>query len=205
MKKILLLLLLGLLGVATWYYFETRKKPKDETPRQQPFAVSQHTEAFNLGMDSFLNAYYALSESLVKWDSAAVETDAVMVGGRLNNIPFRDLQKDSMIYETAISYVEILKNDLGGINENESLAARRQSFHSFSQNLYDLLRTVKYDNQKVYLQECPMAFNDDQPGIWISNKPEIRNPYLGLHHPKYKSGMLECGETRDSINFATFQ
>lgn len=202
MKKILLLLVLGLLGVATWYYFETRKKPKDETPRQQPFAVSQHTEAFNRGMDSFLNAYYALSESLVRWDSAAVPARASEVTAKLNSVPFGDLHKDTMIYETAVSYMDILKNDLDVIAGNESLTTRRQSFHSFSQNLYDLLRTVKYDNQKVYLQECPMAFNDDQPGIWISNKPEIRNPYLGLHHPKYRSGMLECGETRDSINFA---
>ena len=202
MKKLLLLLVLGLLGVATWYFFETRKKPKDETPRQQPFAVSQHTPAFNQGMDSFLNAYYALSESLVNWDSAAVGARADELTGKLNSIPFRDLQKDTMIYETAVSYVDILKNDLDVMAGNENLTTRRQSFHSFSQNLYDLLRTVKYDNRKVYLQECPMAFNDDQPGIWISNKTEIRNPYLGLHHPKYKSGMLECGETRDSINFA---
>src|SRR5687768_497231 len=130
MKKILLLLFLGLLGVATWYYFETRKRPKNETPRQQPFAVSQHTGAFNQGMDSFLNAYYALSESLVRWDSAAVPARATEVTAKLNSIPFNDLQKDTMIYETAVSYMDILKNDLGVIGGTENLETRRKSFHS---------------------------------------------------------------------------
>jgi hypothetical protein len=49
------------------------------------------------------------------------------------------------------------------------------------------------------LQECPMAFNDTETANWISNSSEIINPYLGNNHPKYKAGMLHCGELKDSI------
>jgi hypothetical protein len=67
------------------------------------------------------------------------------------------------------------------------------------------MRTIRYDESKIYLQECPMAFHDTAHGIWLSSKAEIRNPYLGLHHPKYKSGMLKCGETKDTLNFVHTQ
>ena len=31
------------------------------------------------------------------------------------------------------------------------------------------------------------------------NTEEIINPYLGKNHPEFKSGMLHCGEVKDSI------
>ena len=46
-----------------------------------------------------------------------------------------------------------------------------------------------------------MAFNDNEEGLWLSKTSKIRNPYLGLHHPKYKGGMISCGETKDTLNF----
>jgi hypothetical protein len=65
------------------------------------------------------------------------------------------------------------------------------------------MRTIRYDGGKIYLQECPMAFNETEPGVWLSSTDSIQNPYLGLHHPKYKGGMLECGATKDTLNFTT--
>jgi hypothetical protein len=46
-----------------------------------------------------------------------------------------------------------------------------------------------------------MAFNDAEPGVWLSSSDSVRNPYLGLHHPKYKSEMVECGGPKDTLNF----
>jgi hypothetical protein len=67
--------------------------------------------------------------------------------------------------------------------------------------MYNLLRTVRYDRSKIYLQECPMAFGDDAAGLWLNNSDEVRNPYLGLHHPKYKDAMVDCGGAKDTLNF----
>jgi hypothetical protein len=72
-----------------------------------------------------------------------------------------------------------------------------------SQQIFDLLRIVKFDAAKVYYQECPMALNNyETSGFWLSNEAadeKRRNPYLGLHDPKYSKAMLKCGSTRDSI------
>ena len=59
--------------------------------------------------------------------------------------------------------------------------------------LFDLIRTVQYDKEVVYLQHCPMAFNE-QGAEWLSNSTDIRNPYI----PKK---MLTCGEVKDSASF----
>lgn len=204
MKKILLLLLLAGAGVALYYFFVTKPKPNLEIPRQQPLAVSKHSAGFNGSVGQFLNNYYSVSEALVNWDSTTATTQAAALQKSLDSVRFDELKQDTAIHQTAVSYVSMFQNDLSTIADNKTgLLQKRQAFNAFSQNLYDLLRTIKYDDQKVYLQECTMAFNDTETGIWLSKTSDIRNPYLGVHHPKYKSGMLSCGETKDTLNFKT--
>jgi hypothetical protein len=73
------------------------------------------------------------------------------------------------------------------------LDEKRRSFQMISDQLYDLVRTVRYDRQVVYHTFCPMAFNDEG-AYWLSNSSDIKNPYFG---PK----MLTCGEVKDSLDF----
>jgi hypothetical protein len=202
MKKIFLLLFLAIAGVIIWYFLVTRKKPDVETPQQQPLAVSQHSAAFNQAINGVLNYYYNLSEALVNWDSAAVKTQAAELKKEIDSLSFNELQKDTVIYQTAASYKDMFQKDVNVLSGDNNLTEKRLAFNTLSQNMYDLLRTIQYDDQKVYLQQCPMAFNDTETGLWLSKSEGIRNPYLGLHHPKYKSGMLECGETKETLNFA---
>jgi hypothetical protein len=48
-----------------------------------------------------------------------------------------------------------------------------------------------------------MPFNDTGRAVWLSKSDTLRNPYLGLHHPRYGSGMLECGTQEATIDFAS--
>lgn len=203
MKKWLLLILLAVAGVFAWYFLVTKKKPKEEVPKGQPVAVSRYSQTFNSSVDTFLNSYYALSEAFVNWDTAAVTAKANVLNQDLEGIKWNELQQDTVIYQTATSYITIFKNAMPALTGPVDLTQKRRVFHTFSQNLYDLLRTIKYDGARVYLQQCPMAFNDTEEGLWLSKSENIRNPYLGLHHPKYKGGMISCGETKDTLHFMT--
>jgi hypothetical protein len=206
MKKLALLILLALAGVITWYFWETKPKPDNETPQLQPLVVSQHSDSFNTSVNKVLNDYYALSEALVNWDSASVTTQANALRASLNRVNFNELKKDATIYQTAVGFIEGSQKQVEIIAEPKaSLNKKRLSFHQLSEDMYNLMRTIRYDESKIYLQECPMAFNDNESGIWLSKKEDIRNPYLGLHHPKYGKGMLECGETKDTLNFIQAQ
>lgn len=201
MKKWILLLTLAIIGVLTWYFFVTRKKPQDETPKQQPLVVSKHSDSFNIAMNKVLSSYYALTNDFVNWDTGAVSRSATELKANLEQTNFNEMQKDTVIYQTAITFVESAKGELETILQPADLATKRHALNNLSDNMYNLLRTVRYDRSKIYLQECPMAFNDTEPGVWLSPSDSVRNPYLGMHHPKYKSGMLECGGPKDTLNF----
>lgn len=202
MRKLLLLLVIVAAAIGVWYFAFNKKSDKDETPKVNPIAVSQHSDSFNTAMDKMLSDYTAMTESFVNWDSAAIAQHAADLQQSLSNINFQEL-KDSAIYQTAVSYRDNFKNDLQTIQQTTNITEKRQALNSFSQNLYDLLRIVRYDQSKVYLQECPMAFNDSDPGLWLSRSQDIRNPYLGLHHPKYGKAMLDCGDNKDSLDYST--
>ena len=201
MRKILLPLVIIVVAVGV-IYFVLHKKQEKSSPKQRPLAVSQHTDSFNQSINAMLASYDTLTEAFVNWDSAAVAKNAVTLSQKLNAIDLSELKKDSVIYQTAISYKDNFATDLKTIEDAPGIAKKRTAFNSFSQNLYDLLRTVHYDRSKIYLQECPMAFNNEAtPGMWLSRNEAIRNPYMGLHHPKYGKAMIECGDTKDSVNF----
>jgi hypothetical protein len=202
MRRLFLPLLIVLIAIVVYFKFFKKEAPKPpEPPKAQPVAVSKYSAAFNDSINHVLNDYYGLTESFVNWDTAAIRKNASALKNSLGSIRFEELKKDTAIYETAISYKDGFDSEIQSMIDNPDITAKRQNFNSFSQNLFDLLRTIRFDASKVFVQECPMAFNDSEPGIWLSNTSAIRNPYLGLHHPRYKAGMIECGETKDSLRF----
>lgn len=201
MKKVILLLVLAIIGVLAWYLFVTRKKPENETPKQQPLAVSKHSDSFNVAMNGVLASYYSLSDAFVNWDTAKASAQAEALASALQKVNFDEIKKDSVIYQTAETFINTSMAEAKWITQASDITEKRHAFNNLSDNLYNLMRTIRYDRSKIYLQECPMAFNDEEAAIWLSGTDSIKNPYLGLHHPKYKSGMLECGSTKDTMNF----
>jgi hypothetical protein len=197
-KKIIMLLVLALSGFAAWYIWETRKKPKDEIPAEKVVVPSKYSNTFNQSVTTALNSYYSLSEAFVNWDSAGVKTGAAKLSADIENIDLKETGIDSVNRNNTIAE---LKNNLTVIGSDKDLAQKRGIFNDFSKRFYTMLQNAKYDNAVVYLQKCPMAFNDTGAGVWLSSKDEIRNPYLGMHHPKYGKGMLACGETEDKLDY----
>jgi len=192
---------LAIIGVLSWYFFVTRKTPKEEGPKQQPLSVSKHTDSFNVAVNKVLTSYYALTNDFVNWDSIAVSNHASDLKANLEAVNFDELKKDTIIHQTAVTFIDASKGELETILQPADLTTKRHALNNLSDNMYNLLRTIHYDRSKIYLQECPMAFNDSEPGVWLSKTDAVQNPYLGLHHPKYKSGMVECGGPKDTLNY----
>lgn len=205
MKKILLPLLLIAAAVIVWFMFFNKKKSTVVDEKLQPIAVSKHSDTFNKSLEPLMGAYYAMTEGFVNWDTVAVAKAAGELKEALDSLKLSELQKDTVIYESAMGSWDNIKNELAGLTEDPTIEKKRESFNMVSQNLYDFLRIIRYDAAKVYFQECPMAFGDDKPGNWLSKTAEVRNPYLGTKDPKYNAGMLNCGGPKDTINFIAAQ
>jgi hypothetical protein len=202
MRKGVIALALIVVAIGVWYVVFRKKDSGPGAPKAQPVAVSKYSESFNRSVQDVMNAYYSLAEGLVTWDTATVAKRGGELKTAINNIKLTEIQKDTIIFQTAEGTWETLKGEAETFTSSPTLADKRVSFNNLSNNLYDLLRIVKYDQAKVYLQECPMALNNnDAPGNWLSPSDAVRNPYLGTKDPKYKSSMLECGGPKDTLNF----
>lgn len=204
MKKGLILIgVTAAVVVAYFLFFAKEESAQPEAPKQQPLAQSKNSDAFNKPFNDMLNSYFQLKDALVDWDTAKATSSATMLADLAGKIPFDELKGDTTITATAKSFAGSVVAEAQGVAGEAAIEEKRRSFYTLSENLFNLLRTVKYDQQVVYYDKCPMAFNDSETAYWLSNSKEIINPYLGNKHPKYKAGMLGCGEIEDSVSYVT--
>jgi len=208
MKKLLLVVVVLVIAlVGAWYFGLFKGKDKPSGPKPEGLTVSKHSNSFNESMSKTMDSYYALTESFVNWDTVKINTSLADLRTSVDSLRIQEMEKDSAIYPTVQSQWESIKAEINGMQADTSLYEKREDLNMLSQQLFDLLRIVKYDAAKVFYQECPMALNNyESSAFWLSANSETksrRNPYLGLHDPKYGKAMLTCGTTRDSINFAT--
>jgi len=209
MKRPLLAILgiiLAIIVVIGWKFIFPKKRD-DNGPKPQGLTVSKHSSGFNESMSNAMNSYYALTESFVNWDTAKINSSLAELKTSIDSLRIDEMQKDTAIYPTVQSQWESIKAEIIGMQADTAIYEKRESLNMLSQQMFDLLRIVKYDAAKVYYQECPMALNNyESSAFWLSTEGESkkrRNPYLGLHDPKYGKAMLTCGATRDSINYVT--
>ena len=201
MKKVLLLLALILVAVVAYWLIYKKDRVTTETPAQAPLAVNNKSDAFNTAFENLLTTYYEMKDAFVDWDTAKINVTSGRMKTLADSLPLNQLKADSTIVGMAKSYSQSISGEAAGIVGEKDITEKRKSLYTLSENLYELLRTVRYDGQVIYHQHCPMAFNDTEEAYWLSKDSKVVNPYLGNKHPKYKSGMLHCGDITDSLDF----
>lgn len=146
-----------------------------------------------------LAAYYTLKQSLIDADSAGADNAAIRLSGLADSTDARTLVSDSAQGKQAESLLDSLSIASSQLVKSSDLTGKRRNFSQIGGFMLTLLKQTGYAASTVYIQECPMAFNDTETASWLSDASEIVNPYLGKKHPKYSAGMLHCGELKDSI------
>jgi hypothetical protein len=201
MKRVLAIIFLVVIVLGAWFLFiKEDKVSTDEEPKVEALKVKKHSEEFNQKVGDAINSYLQMKNAFVDADSANVKLNAGKFISAVDSIPLHELDKDdSMISTAAAQQVGELKANAAPILQENDLTEMRHDFSMVSENLYPFLKTIGYEGEKLYWQNCPMAFGDDKPANWLSNNSEIVNPYLGKNHPEYKSSMLHCGENMDSL------
>lgn len=201
MKKVLLALLVVILAVAgyVWYKF-SNSGGGDSGPKQQALTLKKHSDEFNAAVSVAMNAYFEMKDAFVDADTAGAKEGCRKFINLLDSIPLDELKKDTMnIYDVASMNYSGIKANAESLLQQTSILEMRKDFSMVSENLYPFFRTINYEGEKMYWQNCPMAFGDDKGANWISNSTTIVNPYLGKNHPEYKGSMLHCGELKDTI------
>ena len=200
MKKLILIVILLILVIIGWNWYRSGRNTRDEGPKQQPLTLKKHSEAFNRSVTTAMNAYFDMKSAFVDSDTSKAKEHDKRFIQLLDSIPMDELKNDTAkIYEVAITDFSNIKSNAESLLQQTSILEMRKDFGMVSENLYPFFRTINYEGEKMYWQNCPMAFGEDKGANWISNTVEIINPYLGKNHPEYKSSMLHCGEIKDTI------
>lgn len=202
MKSFLAIIFLAVVLIGAWWLF-FREAPSSETTvttTTEAEAVASHSPEFNSQVSSAINAYLQLKTAFVDADTAGARAAGQQFINLVDSISVGEIESnDQQIGMAARQSLGDIKSNATAMLQETSITEMRQDFRMISENLYPFLKTIHYEGEKLYWQNCPMAFGENNEASWISNTTEIVNPYLGRNHPEYKSSMLNCGEIKDTI------
>lgn len=201
MKKGLLIIGVAIVAVVVYFVIAGNKDEKQPREKQQPLAISANSDVFNAPFGSMLQNYFELKNALVNWDSSKAAIEADSLASKVSEVPYNELKADSNIVLTAKSFADQVAANSKQLAGEKNIAPMRRAFQTLSENLYNLVVTVRYDKEVIYHDKCPMAFGDDEAAYWLATTSDIVNPYFGNKHPKYHSGMINCGSVEDSLTF----
>jgi len=190
-----------LTGVLSLMIFVSCNNAKQEN-KSESNGVSKHSNSFNSSVQSAMDSYHELTEAFVNWDSIAVDKKAGDLKLKLDSINFYGFNPQTIT--APVDTLNLAKKDLQSMIAGKTIVDKRYALDSLTGHLYAFLNKVQYDEKKIYFNECPMAFkNETEPGHWLSETDDIRNPYMGVHHPHYGKSMIECGSTISTIDFTS--
>ena len=204
MKKIVIgIIVLATAAFLIDKFFFPKTGPGNDQPKQEALSISKNSAAFNESFEKLLNSYFALKTGLTEYDTSKANAAAKEMMVNADSLRTDEIRGDStgVLKQTAADFAGTMSGSAKGLIGETDLTKKKREFQLISEALYNLVRTVKYDRQKLYHQHCPMAFNDEEEAWWISNSNKIENPYLGKKHPKYKATMEGCGDITDSLDF----
>jgi hypothetical protein len=201
MKKFLLGLLVVILAVAAYVWYQFSKSAGGSSgPKQEAIALKIHSNDFNSAVDRAMDAYFGMAAAFVDADTTMAKQRARNFITLLDSIPLAELKKDTAgIFDIASTSFSGIKANAESLLMQTDIQEMRRDFSMVSENLYPFFRIINYEGQKMYWENCPMAFGEDNGANWISKTPEVVNPYLGKNHPEFKGTMLHCGMVKDTI------
>ncbi len=201
MKRFLILLVLLIIALGMYFFYGKKESEKKVDTSEKPIKQSVHSPNFNKRIENAVDHYLAMKDAFVNADTAAVKMHALDFVQALDAINADEMKNDSgAVVETAKASIADIKSNIVSLLKQTDITEMRKDFSMATQMMYPaFFQSINYEGKKLYLQHCPMAFNDTEGADWLSYSDEIMNPYLGKKHPKYKAGMLHCGEIKDSV------
>ena len=201
MKKYFFYALIAVFLFGCYFFFAKKSEVVQTEAKQAGIVLKTHSDTFNHSINQMIDTYLRIKDAFIEDDTANIKSKTTEFCSLLESMNLKELEKDSSgVYETVnMTKLDIISN-AKSLLQQKDITEMRRDFSAMNDVMYPtFFNAIKYEGPALYLQNCPMAFNDTEPANWISNNKEIVNPYMGKHHPKYQSGMLHCGEIKDTI------
>ncbi|MBT8324419.1 MAG: efflux RND transporter periplasmic adaptor subunit [Winogradskyella sp.] len=168
------------------------KEPTGLTSNENHSNMNERIEVstvFRNQLKDVYNVYINLKDALVKDDSIKVTDEAKSLLNNLSNIDMK-LLTDGEAHSHWMALENELKSSAKSISNLVDIKEQRSHFKHLSSHLTKAVRLFGV-NEKVYVQFCPMADNNNG-AYWLSKEEKVINPYFG-------DAMLTCGEVKQII------
>ncbi|MEI7627873.1 MAG: DUF3347 domain-containing protein [Bacteroidota bacterium] len=186
---------LFILGILLSCNSQNDRKAPETGPKLMPLVKLANSPAFNNSFKELMDAYWGLKENFIAEKDSGIAQSARTMMRAADSLKISELKADSNLIFTARTYSEGISSELIGLLGEKEMLAKKRSFQMVSDQLYDLIRTVQYDQLLLLHAYCNNAF-DDQGAYWICKPQELQNPYL----PK---STTNCCEIKDTIQIGT--
>jgi len=201
MRKYFFFALTAVFLFGLYFFFTKKSEVVQPETKQEAIVLKANSDTFNQSINHMVNTYLSLKDAFVEDDTIMIKSKTIEFCKKLETLNLSELAKDSSgIYETLNTTKSDILANAKSLLQQKDITEMRRDFSAMTDVMYPtFFNAIKYKGPVLYLQNCPMAFNDTEPANWISNSKEIVNPYMGKHHPKYHSGMLNCGDIKYTI------
>lgn len=147
-------------------------------------------EKFKSQLTDLTKRYFDLKNALVKSDFNATINIAGRVSQSLKAVDMNLL--DDQVHHDWMEKENQLRKSIEAITKAKDVEEQRKHFEPLSDVLIESAELFGLTIDIVYVQFCPMAF-DDKGAYWLSESDKILNPYFG-------DLMLRCGEVTKRIS-----
>ena len=165
-----------------------------EKKQAEPKAVAtksheSHSEASH-GDDMLahlVSGYLEIKDALVE-----ERNDGAVKGATHMLAAFKSFPVSQLKAEQTTIFNEIYENSKEQLEhiQKSDIAHQREHFLELSKDMIDLVKLIG-TKKPLYKEYCSM-YKGNKGGTWLSDSPQIRNPYFG-------SKMLKCGKVLEEI------
>ncbi|WKN31935.1 efflux RND transporter periplasmic adaptor subunit [Porifericola rhodea] len=154
-----------------------------------PDYVSQTSETFKNQFQKTINQYLELKDALVSSEKEAANKYAQAMMKSVAEVDMNLLEDEPHIYW--MEREEGIKDHVQLLLQSKNIDMQRKHFKQLSLEMIKATQAFG-TSEKLYVQYCPMADNDEGAN-WLSVSEEVINPYYG-------DMMLNCGNVKTIIN-----
>ncbi|OQP60142.1 hypothetical protein A3860_34240 [Niastella vici] len=169
---------------------ETDTKNADSTTTQAaPTGSEQKTTDTPGTINDLVTGYLNLKNALASDDGKQAATAANEMGSALTKVNASELTGDQKkVYDDVKDDIKEHAEHIGSNASN--IAHQREHFDMLSKDMIDLVKATG-SSTTLYHDFCPM-YNNKKGASWLSEKKDIKNPYLGKSMPT-------CGEVKEEF------
>lgn len=142
------------------------------------------------GLNSLVTKYLLMKDALVRDDMSEAQEALISFKKTLAGMGMSQFKGES--HNVWMQFSEKVNQTIAHAEHHQNIEELRQAFLPLSSSMIVLAKAFNPLNDKLYIQHCPMADNNNG-GDWLSLSEEVRNPYFG-------ASMLKCGEVTEEIN-----